>query len=110
MFDSIVEKDHYEEWDARSIVKTLLETLKHLHASGIAHRDLKPENIMLDENSGKLVILDFGFAGIEGPNGDETGLSSPGGTPGFKAPELFSTTHGKQVDVWSLGVITYILI
>lgn len=107
LFDHIVRRKTYNENDARELSRTLLETMKYLHSLDIAHRDLKPENVMVEETTGKVVILDFGFAGIDDK---ESGLTSPGGTPGYKAPEYFSASHGRSVDIWSIGVISYILL
>jgi len=107
LFDWIVRSHHYGEKNARDLVKTLLETVQYLHSQGIAHRDLKPENIMVNEEDNTVTILDFGFAGVEM---ETEGMTSPGGTPGYKAPDFFGTQYGKAVDIWSLGVITYILL
>ncbi len=70
------------------------------------------ENIIIDADAQTLKLVDFGFAGVLDPDDDHpTGLTTPtGGTPGYKAPDYFSTRYGKAVDIWSVGVITYILL
>jgi serine/threonine protein kinase len=81
-----------------------------LHSFGVAHRDLKPENILMssDFESAELKIVDFGLSKIIGPN--ESSLD-PFGTLSYVAPEvLLQKPYGKEVDLWSLGVITYLLL
>jgi serine/threonine protein kinase len=76
----------------------------------VAHRDLKPENILMENNSdtADLKIVDFGLSKIIGPN--ETSLD-PFGTLSYVAPEvLLQKPYGKEVDLWSLGVIIYLLL
>jgi serine/threonine protein kinase len=76
----------------------------------VAHRDLKPENILMENDSDDsgLKIVDFGLSKIIGPN--ETSLD-PFGTLSYVAPEvLLQKPYGKEVDYWSLGVITYLLL
>jgi serine/threonine protein kinase len=80
----------------------------YLHSFGIAHRDLKPENILMDSDSdsASLKIVDFGLSRIIGPN--ETSYE-PFGTLSYVAPEvLLQKAYGKEVDIWSLGVIMYL--
>lgn len=76
----------------------------------MAHRDLKPENILMtvDDNEADLKIVDFGLSKIIGPN--ESSLD-PFGTLSYVAPEvLLQKQYGKEVDLWSLGVIIYLLL
>ena len=84
--------------------------LYYLHSFGVAHRDLKPENILMvsDADDSDLKIVDFGLSKIIGPN--ESSLD-PFGTLSYVAPEvLLQKPYGKEVDLWSLGVITYLLL
>eukprot|EP00350_Pseudokeronopsis_sp_OXSARD2_P013892 CAMPEP_0170540298 /NCGR_PEP_ID=MMETSP0211-20121228/318_1 /TAXON_ID=311385 /ORGANISM="Pseudokeronopsis sp., Strain OXSARD2" /LENGTH=369 /DNA_ID=CAMNT_0010842651 /DNA_START=1360 /DNA_END=2469 /DNA_ORIENTATION=- len=95
---------------AKAIAHQIATALYYLHQFGVAHRDLKPENILMesnDENS-DLKIVDFGLSKIIGPN--ETSLD-PFGTLSYVAPEvLLQKPYGKEVDLWSLGVIIYLLL
>jgi len=108
LFDRIVKKEFYSENDAQKVVRTLGTVIKFMHDQGIVHRDLKPENILLtdDSDDATIKIADFGFA-----RPVAAGLSTACGTPGYVAPEIINgRPYGKSVDVWSLGVIIYILL
>ncbi|XP_072177574.1 calcium/calmodulin-dependent protein kinase type 1D-like [Diadema setosum] len=109
LFDRIVTKGNYTEKDASGIVRQILEATTYIHSKGIVHRDLKPENLLFyspDEDS-KIMISDFGLSKIEG----QEGMSTACGTPGYVAPEVLKQlNYGKEIDIWSIGVITYILL
>ena len=84
--------------------------LYYLHSFGIAHRDLKPENILIasEADDAPCKLVDFGLSKIIGPN--ETSLD-PFGTLSYVAPEvLLQKPYGKEVDAWSLGIITYLML
>jgi serine/threonine protein kinase len=112
LFDRIVTRTAYSEREARDIVRTLAEALCYMHSKGIAHRDLKPENILLsspDEAKAIIKLADMGFAKRVALNGP--GLSTSCGTPSYVSPDvLLGKKYGTEVDIWSLGVITYILL
>merc|ERR1712139_237068 len=79
----------------------------HIHESNIIHRDLKPENILM-EASGYAKLTDFGFAKVVEPGARTSTLC---GTPEYIAPEvLLNKGHGKPVDWWTLGILTYEMI
>merc|ERR1712238_49820 len=79
----------------------------HIHSKNIIHRDLKPENILLMHN-GYSKLIDFGFAKIMEPG---TRTYTLCGTPEYIAPEvLLNKGHGKPVDWWTLGILTYEMI
>lgn len=95
---------------AKELSHQLATALFYLHSFGIAHRDLKPENILMasDDDTAELKIVDFGLSKIIGPN--ESSLD-PFGTLSYVAPEvLLQKPYGKEVDLWSLGVITYLML
>lgn len=109
LFDRIVKKTSYNEKEARDVVRILVDALNYCHSKGIVHRDLKPENLLLTSKSddANLKIADFGFAIQENGNF----LSTQCGTPGYIAPEILERKpYGREVDMWSIGVITYILL
>ena len=109
LFDRIVEKGSYTEKDAADLIKQVLSAVHYMHESGVVHRDLKPENLLYhspDEDS-KIMISDFGLSKME----DSGIMATACGTPGYVAPEVLAQKpYGKEVDVWSIGVISYILL
>lgn len=110
LFDRIVTKNYYNEKEARDVCKILFEALNFCHEQKIAHRDLKPENLLLmsRSNDREIKIADFGFA--KRVNSEHC-LMTQCGTPGYVAPEiLHGVPYGTKSDMWSLGVITYILL
>ncbi|GLE08443.1 hypothetical protein PINS_up019626 [Pythium insidiosum] len=111
LFDRIVEKSYYSEREARDLVKLLLESIKYCHDANVVHRDLKPENLLLTskDDDASIKLADFGFA--KKIEFDTAGLATACGTPGYVAPEILEgQQYGKAVDIWSIGVITYILL
>ena len=110
LFDRIVSKSHYTEKECRDLIKVMLSTLKYMHANNVVHRDLKPENLLLmsDSDDTNIKIADFGFAKkISDLQPQEVAC----GTPGYVAPEILrGDLYGAEVDIWSLGVITYVLL
>ncbi|KAL0095632.1 kinase-like domain-containing protein [Phycomyces blakesleeanus] len=112
LFDRICQKGSYFECDAANIVQTVCDAAAYLHDNGIVHRDLKPENLLFrttDEDA-DLLIADFGLSRIMDTEKFHM-LTTTCGTPGYMAPEIFKKTgHGKPVDMWAIGVITYFLL
>jgi len=115
LFYKIVEKGNYSEKDAANIVAQMIRGVDYLHDQGIAHRDLKPENLLCSgENDPnyrpfRVVIADFGLSKVF-DNGES--LETSCGTPDYVAPEVITAegSYDKSVDMWSCGVITYVLL
>jgi len=110
LFDRIVAKGSYSEKEAAELIEVCMNCLKYLHEQGIVHRDLKPENLIyLDPSDGALLkITDFGLAKMK-PPGEK--MTTACGTPGYVAPEVLKNEpYTNQVDIWSMGVILYILL
>ncbi|XP_077047585.1 calcium/calmodulin-dependent protein kinase type IV-like isoform X4 [Agelaius phoeniceus] len=110
LFDRIVERGFYSERDAANVVKQILEAVSYLHENGVVHRDLKPENLLYADLSpnAPLKIGDFGLSKIVD---EQDTMKTVCGTPGYCAPEiLHGCPYGPEVDMWSVGVITYILL
>mmetsp|Transcript_7263 Transcript_7263/g.10807 ORF Transcript_7263/g.10807 Transcript_7263/m.10807 type:complete len:389 (-) Transcript_7263:369-1535(-) len=110
LFDRIVSKAHYNEKSARDLVKLMLETIDYVHRSGFVHRDLKPENLLLmsEKDDSSIKIADFGFAK---KISDLVARETACGTPGYVAPEILrGDKYGAEVDIWSMGVICYVLL
>ncbi|KAL8994432.1 MAG: hypothetical protein Q9188_007066 [Gyalolechia gomerana] len=112
LFDRICRKGSYYETDAADLIRATLSAVAYLHDHGIVHRDLKPENLLFrtPEDNADLLIADFGLSRIMDEEAFHV-LTTTCGTPGYMAPEIFKKTgHGKPVDVWAIGVITYFLL
>ena len=91
----------------KSYTYQLLAGLEYCHVRGVMHRDLKPQNILVSRD-GRLKIADFGLARLL----DEGSLASTTcGTPGYVAPEVLQQKpYGKECDIWSIGVVAFILL
>ena len=88
----------------------MLSTINYFHAKSIVHRDLKPENLLLDKESGtdtKITIIDFGTSIAFEKN---VKLSQKYGTPYYIAPEVLKKSYDEKCDLWSCGVILFILL
>lgn len=99
----------YTEDDAKSVLIQILNVVAFCHLQGVVHRDLKPENFLFtskDENS-PLKAIDFGLSDFVKP--DER-LNDIVGSAYYVAPEVLHRSYSTEADVWSIGVIAYILL
>lgn len=82
--------------------------MAYFHDIGIVHRDLKPENVLIDrEQDNCLKIIDFGTSVTKTAN---EMLNTTHGTSYYIAPEVLNKKYNERCDVWSVGVILYILL
>lgn len=110
LFDRIVEQECFTENEAKEILTPIIDAVNYCHEMNIIHRDLKPENLLFESSDeGSLIkISDFGLAKFL-PTA--TFATTACGTPGYVAPEIImSKRYGKEVDVWSIGILLYILL
>jgi len=112
LFERLVKQGPYSEKEASRLMQQIGEGVDWLHSQGVCHRDLKPENLLLSEpnDAGDITvkICDFGLSVALGQEGT---LDEKQGTWAYWAPEMFNSHgYGKEVDMWSLGVILYILL
>ena len=134
LFDRIIENKYYDEENARIIFKQIMKALHYCHLNGVCHRDLKPENFIMisKKNPYTLKIIDFGLSRtfeqdgqilkeIESEDNIKNSkkpirrrktraiLKTKAGTPFYIAPEVLTGNYNEKCDVWSAGVILYIL-
>lgn len=109
LFDRIVQKGHYSERQAAKLMKTIVGVVEACHSLGVMHRDLKPENFLFDspDEDATLKAIDFGLSIFYKPG---QYLSDVVGSPYYVAPEVLHKYYGPESDVWSAGVILYILL
>ncbi|KAF7047307.1 hypothetical protein CFC21_056250 [Triticum aestivum] len=109
LFDRIVARGRYTERAAAAAARTVAEVVRACHAHGVMHRDLKPENFLYagKEEDAQLKAIDFGLSVFFRP-GER--FSEIVGSPYYMAPEVLRRSYGPEVDIWSAGVILYILL
>ncbi|XP_058496783.1 serine/threonine-protein kinase H1-like [Solea solea] len=122
LLERVVSRGHFTERDATRVLKMALAGVAYLHSLGITHRDLKPENLLYYHPGAdsRLLVTDFGLATFGGTSSEvcDTGGTEPSwslrttcGTPEYMAPEvLLRKPYSCAVDMWSLGVIAYIVL
>ncbi|KAK6067496.1 Carbon catabolite-derepressing protein kinase [Seiridium cupressi] len=108
LFDYIVSHGRMQEDKARRFFQQMICAVEYCHRHKVVHRDLKPENLLLDDNL-NVKIADFGLSNIMT---DGNFLKTSCGSPNYAAPEVISGKlyAGPEVDVWSCGVILYVLL
>jgi len=112
LLDKILRQKFFSEREAQAVMDKITSAVKYLHQSGVVHRDLKPSNILYADTSGdpaSLRICDFGFGKqLRAENGL---LTTPCYTANFVAPEVLRKQgYDAAVDVWSMGVLLYIML
>ncbi|CAD8133730.1 unnamed protein product [Paramecium octaurelia] len=109
LFDAIVEFQHFSEKDAAKLIKQVLLGLNYCHQHKIVHRDIKPENIVFEskDKKGTIKIIDFGTSRIFEPHKK---MNQKIGTPYYIAPEVLKKKYNEKCDIWSCGVLAYILL
>ena len=138
LYDAVIKRGHFTEYDAAIIFRDLISALKELHSHDILHLDIKPENILFESDApeARIKLTDFGLAKAFHTN-KETGVSTGGsipslvelnnkldqfvtsgilqshmrGTMGYMSPELILCgSSSKPADIWASGVVLYILL
>jgi len=103
---------HLPEEEARRILADLAEALDHAHRQGVVHRDVKPDNVLLDDESGRALLTDFGVARARGGTETLTAAGGVVGTPAYMSPEQ-AAGRGEmdgRSDIYSLGVLAYAIL
>jgi calcium-dependent protein kinase len=108
LFDLIVNKGYLNEEEAANIIKQILSIVSYINSKNIVHRDLNLLNILLDTNKNNIVkIHDWGYATFFIKNKKMHGVC---GSPHYIAPEVLFENYDEKCDVWSCGIILYILL
>ena len=110
LFDEIARRKYFSEENAAEVISQLLSAIIYCHERRIVHRDLKPENILLEHKSSdklQIKVIDFGTAKAFDP---VKKLRATTGTAYYIAPEVLLKNYDERCDVWSCGVILYILL
>ncbi|KAG2631755.1 hypothetical protein PVAP13_2NG045100 [Panicum virgatum] len=109
LFDRIIQRGHYSEKAAAQLARVIIGVVEACHSLGVMHRDLKPENFLFvnQKEDAPLKAIDFGLSIFFKP-GEK--ISDVVGSPYYVAPEVLMKDYGCKVDVWSAGVIIYILL
>ena len=112
LFDRLIEVKQFSERVAANIMRQLLSAINFCHENGIIHRDLKPENILIESNNEKdsdffkIKVIDFGTCELF----QSKMLNEQIGTSFYIAPEVLKNSYNEKCDLWSCGVILYILL
>ena len=108
LFDYITQRSRLSEDEARKFFQEIISAVEYCHRHKVVHRDLKPENLLLDKHY-HVKITDFGLSNIMT---DGNFLKTSCGSPNYAAPEIIGGKlyAGPEVDVWSCGVILYVLL
>ncbi|OAY43028.1 calcium-dependent protein kinase 26 [Manihot esculenta] len=109
LFDRIITRGHYTEKKAAQLTKIIVGVIEACHSLGVMHRDLKPENFLFvnEEEDSPLKAIDFGLSVFFKPGETFTDVV---GSPYYVAPEVLKKWYGHEADVWSAGVMVYILL
>jgi calcium-dependent protein kinase len=108
LFNYILGKPFFNDNELRPIMRQLFNCALYLHEHGIVHSDIKPENILYCAETGIIKLIDFGLSKILLPNKK---INVVDGTLSYVSPEaLQNNLYGTESDVWSIGVIMYLLI
>lgn len=129
LFDTIIDNGYFSEKEAKTIFKCIIKALHHCHKNGICHRDIKPENFMFGDKSDfeSLKMIDFGLSTIykqvdkkkdkenikvdrDPKRRHKKGMKTKAGTSYYVAPEVLMGEYDEKCDIWSAGVILYILL
>ncbi|KAJ0254368.1 Calcium-dependent protein kinase 5 [Hirschfeldia incana] len=109
LFDRIIQRGHYSERKAAELTKIVVGVVEACHSLGVMHRDLKPENFLLvnKDDDFSLKAIDFGLSVFFKPG---QVFKDVVGSPYYVAPEVLLKHYGPEADVWTAGVILYILL
>lgn len=109
LFEEITSRRIFAENESAVVTKQILQAIAYCHGRNVAHRDLKPENILIDVNNrGSIKVIDFGTSHHYGKA--NTVMHQMYGTPYYIAPEVLQGNYTEKCDMWSIGVMLYIML
>jgi len=111
LFDRIIDAGHFTESQAATVMQHMFRAMLYMHENKICHRDLKPENFLFVTKDpiekATIKVIDFGLACKF--TKDQV-LTTKAGTPYYVAPQVLAGKYDQAADLWSLGVIMYVLL
>jgi len=109
LFDHLRRLGRYTERDAAACVRQMTVAVAHCHRNGVCHRDLKLDNFCLEDETqdSRIKLIDFGLSSMYKK---DIPMTNACGTLYYVAPEVLGPRYGRECDMWSLGVIAYILL
>eukprot|EP00826_Nyctotherus_ovalis_P019615 TRINITY_DN1606_c0_g1_i2.p1 TRINITY_DN1606_c0_g1~~TRINITY_DN1606_c0_g1_i2.p1 ORF type:complete len:240 (-),score=66.85 TRINITY_DN1606_c0_g1_i2:74-793(-) len=113
LFDKISSVGHFTEQVAAKLFKDMMSAVNYCYDRKICHKDLKPENFMFHnkDDLSSVKLIDFGLSQIfEDPKIGKIKMKAKVGTPYYIAPEVIKGNYDEKCDIWSMGVILYVLI
>jgi calcium-dependent protein kinase len=105
LFECIKNKKRFSEKKLAEYMRSLFSAIQHCHSNGVIHRDIKIENIMITSDD-SVRLIDFGLSKIKT---DDENFYEVAGTIDYMAPEVLAGNCDMSADIWSLGVVLYIL-
>lgn len=103
MFTKLKRNEYFDEDQARSIFKQIMEAISYIHYHHLTHRDIKPENVVFESyTSPNVKLLDFGLSKYLDGNSLKR-MVTPVGTPWYIAPEVYFQSYTQKCDIWSAG-------
>lgn len=110
LLEALLTRGRFSEVEAANVIRQVANACEYMHKKGVAHRDLKLDNIVYsDKECTSVCVTDFGFAQLATWKGEL--MNETCGTPGYVAPEILKLQgYDCKVDLWSIGVILYILL
>mmetsp|Transcript_856 Transcript_856/g.2122 ORF Transcript_856/g.2122 Transcript_856/m.2122 type:complete len:450 (-) Transcript_856:31-1380(-) len=116
LLERVIENEYYSEREAANLFHQMARAVAYLHGIGVVHRDIKPQNVLYanPRRDSPIKLADFGLGkilDIHRADDMEHAMHTMCGTPRFVAPEMFARKgYGRECDIWSMGVILFILL
>ena len=111
LYDKLSSKGTFSEKDAVDIVIQIIQAVNYLHSIKIVHRDIKPENLVYaSQNENVIKLIDFGTSKYYKNEGKDSIFTTLKGSSYYMSPEMFEKHYTNKCDIWSIGVVTYMLL